>query len=462
MRNTGSSRETRGTKAILDAAGRLNAVQLLAGMSGYTTGHEERDEGYLKLGQAGYEDRSLLRSALSTRLFVSEGESNFAPGHRHIAEYLAARHLADLVAGGLPPKRVISLMTGIDSAVVTELRGLSAWLAALSPGARRSLIDGDPIGVCLYGDIHDFTPREKRELLTSLKKRTTSLYVSLPSEAAKSLTSPDMAPAILEMLEDATSTEEHKEITFFLLDALGKGLPSQEFSDALFNIVLDSERGSDIQRYALRAFLHNSEGETVRTEKLTDLLARIRSGSLLDPDRRLQDIALSELYPHELQPSEIWDYLPEIGRLGSPMPSLGFWRRQLTEDLSPKQVGILIEGLIERMPTVLDVIERQHLSEVPLRVLERALEMLGDSVETTTLYEWLGIAERMRWRVHEGEASLAIIGDWLAKRPDVQKCLCVRRFIQEFRTRRCLDLGLGRQGSPVRYRISSRLWTLVS
>ena len=411
------------TEAILDAAGRLNAVQLLAGMSGYTTGHEERNEGYLKLEQTGYEDRSLLRSALSTRLFVSEGESHFAPGHRHIAEYLAARHLAALIARGLPPKRVISLMTGVDGVVVTELRGLSAWLAALSPGARRSLIDGDPIGVCLYGDIHDFTPSEKRELLTSLKKRTTSLYVSLPSEAARSLTSADMAPAILEMLEDATSTEEHKEITFFLLDALSKGLPSQEFSEALFSIVLDSERGPGIQQYALKAFLHNSEDVAVRTEKLTELLARIRSGSLSDPDRGLQDVTLTELYPDVLRPSGIWDYLPEIGRLGSPMPSLDFWRRQLTEDLSPKQVGILIEGLVERMPNILDVIERQHLSEVPLRVLEQALQKLGDSIDTTTLYDWLAIAERVRWRVYEGEKSLATIRDWLAKRPDVQKCL---------------------------------------
>ena len=75
------------------------------------------------------------------------------------------------------------------------------------------------------------------------------------------------------------------------------------------------------------------------------------------------------------------------------------------------------------MPTILDVMERQHLSEVPLRVLQQALEMFGDSVDITTLYEWLGIAERMRWRVYEGEASLAMIRAWLTKRPDVQKRL---------------------------------------
>jgi len=195
------------------------------------------------------------------------------------------------------------------------------------------------------------------------------------------------------------------------------------FSDALFSIVLDGERGSRTQQYALRAFLHNSEGGAVRTEKLTELLNRIRSGSLSDPDRALQDIALTELYPDVLQPAEIWDHLPDIGRLGSPMPYLGFWRRQLTEDLSPEQVCILIEGLIRRMPAVLDVMERQHLSEVPLRVLQQALKMFGDSVDTATLYEWMGIAERMRWSVYEGEASLAMIRAWLTKRPDVQKCL---------------------------------------
>ena len=411
------------SEAVLDAAGHLNAVQLLAGMSGYTTGHEVRDESYLKLGQAGYEDRPLLRSAISTRLFASEGQNHFAPRHRHIAEYLAARHLAALIAGGLPPKRVVSLMTGVDGVVVTELRGLSAWLAALSPRARSSLIDGDPIGVCLYGDIRDFTPREKRELLTSLKKRTASLNVSLPPDAAKSLTSTEMTPAILEVLDETTRTEEHEAITLFLLDALSKGLPSQEFTDALFSVVLDDERDSDVQRYALRAFLHNSVAGEVRTERLTELLAGIRSGSLLDPDRRLQDIALTELYPDVLLPAEIWDHLPEAGRLRPPMPSLRFWRDQLTKGLSPEQVKILIEGVLERMPTILDVIERQHLSEVPLRVLVQGLETLGDSVDTTTLYEWLGVAARMRRRVYEGEESLAIIRAWLAKRPDVQKCL---------------------------------------
>ena len=411
------------TGELLGAAGRLCAVQLLAGASGYMAGHAKPDEGYLKLDQAECEDRSLLRSPLSTRLFSSAGKSLFAPAHRHIAEFLAARYLAGVIADGLPAKRVISLMAGGDGIVVTELRGLSAWLAANCPVARRPLIDGDPIGVCLYGDIHDFSPNEKRQLLDSLKRRTASLNVDLPSGAARSLTSSDMVPAILEALEDATRTEEHDKTTLFLLDILKQGLPSQEFSGVLFNIVLDSRRGSDIQRGALRAFLHNSEDLPERTEKLRKLLACIRSGSLRDPDRWILDVVLTELYPHVLSPSEVWDYLPEIGGLGSPMQYLGFWHRHLTVNVSPEQVGALIRGLTDRMPTILDVMDRQHMSEVPLRVLQQALCMRGDSVSTTVLYEWLDLAKRTRWRVHEGEPSLNTIRAWLEKRPAVQKCL---------------------------------------
>ena len=48
-----------------------------------------------------------------------------------------------------------------DGRVVTELRGLSAWLAAYPGEARRLLIDADPVGVGLYGDIGEFPKDDK-------------------------------------------------------------------------------------------------------------------------------------------------------------------------------------------------------------------------------------------------------------------------------------------------------------
>ena len=99
------------------------------------------------------------------------GESNnrFTPVHRHIAEFLGARHLAGVINRGLPARRVLALITGEDESVVTELRGLSAWLAAQCKNARADLIERDPTGVGLYGDSRGFSLDEKRALLRALK-----------------------------------------------------------------------------------------------------------------------------------------------------------------------------------------------------------------------------------------------------------------------------------------------------
>ena len=65
----------------------------------------------------------------------------------------------------LPLGRLLALMTGEDGGVVSELRGLSAWLAAHCLEARRELIERDPEGVAAYGDAGVFYQEEKRRLL---------------------------------------------------------------------------------------------------------------------------------------------------------------------------------------------------------------------------------------------------------------------------------------------------------
>ena len=85
-----------------------------------------------------YKRPDRLRAALSTMLFkaVRAGGGQFDPIHRHIAEFLAARHIAGLIGEVLPVSRVLALITGDDGIVVTEQRGLSAWLAAHCKKAR--------------------------------------------------------------------------------------------------------------------------------------------------------------------------------------------------------------------------------------------------------------------------------------------------------------------------------------
>ena len=128
---------------LLNAAGRLCAIQLLAGAAGYAGPDGEPDRDYLGLGQVPEDGPETLRHALGSRLF--SGEDRRVPVHRQVAEFLAARYLAGLIDGDhLPAGRVLALMTGGDGGIVSELRGLSAWLAAHSKTSRTEIVAARP------------------------------------------------------------------------------------------------------------------------------------------------------------------------------------------------------------------------------------------------------------------------------------------------------------------------------
>ena len=121
---------------LLDAAGRLCAVLLISGATGYALGYGQANAEFLDISQCEYEAHQLLRSALATRLFTARAEGCFAPVHRHIAEFVGAKHLARVIREGLPASRIIALLTGYDGGVLSNLRAVAAWLAALSEDAQ--------------------------------------------------------------------------------------------------------------------------------------------------------------------------------------------------------------------------------------------------------------------------------------------------------------------------------------
>ena len=214
---------------LLDAAGHLCAVQLISGVAGFTL-RGQTDEDYPAPDQCDYDRREVLRSALVTRLFKSESNNRFAPFHRHIAEFLSARHLAQIIERDLPARRVIALIVGEDGTVVTEMRGLSAWLAAHSKDARADLIERDPIGVGLYGDIREFSTDEKRALLKALNREGVRLRFRVEdgcgfwcARHARHGTRAIKDP------EQQQSRPEHQMFTDFVLRVLRRWPPAESF-----------------------------------------------------------------------------------------------------------------------------------------------------------------------------------------------------------------------------------------
>ena len=204
------------------------------------------------------------------------------------------------------------MMTGYDGVIVTELRGLSAWLAAQSPIARGHLIARDPIGVGLYGDIGQFSAGEKRALLACLRDQAPRLgRASRTAAAFKALATPEMEAAFREILTDSSRAREQQVFVYFLLNVLARGAPLPGLSDILLGIARDETRPTDLSTRALDAFIHNCPGSAERTLRLQELLADVHRQRIPDPDGELLGTLLTRLYPDELRPSAVWDYLSE-------------------------------------------------------------------------------------------------------------------------------------------------------
>ena len=425
---------------LLDAAGRLCAVQLISGAAGWTL-HGEGNEAYPAPDRCDYDRREMLRPALATKLFKGVSNTRLAPVHRHIAEFLAGRHIAGVIAAGLPHRRAISMITGKDGIVVTEMRELSAWLAAHSQDVRLESIEQDPVGVGLYGNIPEFSLEEKHALLAALNREASRPGSSVWMWAAtfRAFATSDMEPEFRKILTSASREKEHQRFVHLVLLVLTEGECLPGFSELLLEIVRDDTRWPRVNYAALETFIHSNPDSADKANKLKTLLADIQSGNVSDPDKRLLAILLNHLYPRYLSPSEVWDYLSgeeddEEGEWGpqdytfaarnakSIGEDIGFWLTGLLQESSDEQVAELLDNLKERLPRLRPVLDARLLHDSPLQLLVRGLEAHGDELDTKRLYDWLdvGLAEH-GGLLGSGQEALSKVRLWLEQRPEVQK-----------------------------------------
>lgn len=407
----------------LGAAGHLCAVQLISGTAGFSLIHNESNADYLAYDACGYESPDLLRQDLSSRLFKGAGVGHFVPVHRHIAEFLAGRHLAKLIDEGLSTRRVLSLMTGEDGVVVTELRGLSAWLAAHCRKALGALIKSDPIGVGLYGDIRGFSTDDKRKLIMALSRQIARLgYSARFATAFGPLASPEMESTFRGVLAESRRDRDHQLVVEVLLSVLQGGTPLPRLAQILLDIVRDETWWPKVTRPALDAFIHASEESPNRTSELRQLLADIRVGRVTDPDNELLGTLLTHLYPREIRPSEVWDYLGEQGDASLTGRYRVFWDPGLLKRSSDGEVAELLDHLKSRLPGLRSALESRLLDELPTKLLARGLWAHGDEIKTARLYNWLSAgAFRGRQGPRFANESIGQVRSWLERRPEIQK-----------------------------------------
>ena len=439
---------------LLDAAGRLCAVQLLTGSAGYTLPGTESDHEYPSLEQISGKDQEILRHVLSTKLFETPSEGNRTPVHRHIAEFLGSWHLAGLIENGMPVGRILALMTGDDGGVMSEMRGLSAWLATHSKTSRMEIIEHDPIGTILYGDAREFSVDEKRRLIHGLyreSQRNLWFFDSLEGMDSRfgDLATPDMEEVFREALTSPTRNETHQGLVVVLVEALRYGTNISELTNVVLGVVRDDSWWPRIRYRTLDMILQQDKNNEQAEATLMTLLEDIDSGSVPDPNDELLGRLLNGLYPSRLSPSEILRYL----RLPKRRDLLGtyklFWKGKVSRNSTNTQRAELLDILVEQSDELLEKIRedptdtRNLLYHLPSNLLGRFLNAAQEEIAPDRLFSWLGIAA---WNYHERRVppdDAEGIRAWLSQHPETQKAMiaaCVEDCRGKQRFTVCVDM----------------------
>ena len=439
-------------EVVLDAAGHLCALLLLCGLEGYELASAGLAVDSGVNGLPPLDDvadtslapsRELLKAALATNLFRPEGETGRVPSHRLIAEFLAGRYLAKLIAEGLPARRVVALMTGpSDGRVVTALRGLSAWLAAHPGEARRQLIDADPVGVGLYGDIGGFTHHDRERLVRSLVEFAAQGplfghawqddralgYGDDTARAFRSLASADLLKSIRSVLRTPVSRPHRDRAAAFMLAVTSEAEESEKASliplvPDLATIMRDLDRPPRVTARAVDAYIHIAPPDEQSAQVLVEQLEAIRDGVTPDPDEGMRVTLLKHLYPTVIGAAEVW-------RCGLPRPGhnvigslSSFWHLHVLRTYSDESIAELLDALSEDAQHLVPALARSYLDDLPVQLLARGLGAFGDSLRADRLFGWLDVAgntHRVRRRYEDDDR---FVRGWLEARPHVQKAV---------------------------------------
>ncbi|MBW8072209.1 MAG: hypothetical protein GJU77_00735 [Ferrovum sp.] len=384
-------------ESLLDAAGYMCAIQLLSGIAGYSLDEESADAQHCCWKEL-KEHSLLLLTVLKTNLFQSDGEELRIPVHRSVAEFLGARYIASRIESkGLPFGRVLALMTGEDGGIVADLRGLGAWLSVhCRSGGRHALIERDPVGVVLYGDVRNFPARDKLQVIEAWKReaRRYPWFVSERWSSSSSnvaigaLCTRDMETTLREILTSSSREEAEQALLDSVLDAICYGERMPSLADTLEGIVRDGSYWPTVRNSAVTALVHVVPDDPSRRLKLA---LDIRAGLVEDIENDLLGMLLSHLYPGTISALEIFNYLhPGKSEHHTGSYSM-FWRYGLPKATEKGDLPLLLDKLAEIRPTLQNILEERWTNRMAGELLVRGLEEHGDNITVERLYLWLGV-----------------------------------------------------------------------
>ena len=444
------------SQTLLDAAGRLCTLQMLADLKGFSQPGADPIYECPALVEIPNPAQEVILAASHSRLFETiEGRTQ--PVHQHIAEFLAAKHIAVQVSAGLPKGRILSLATGEDGGFVARFRGLAAWLASIDPEFRVEAIERDPIGLVSYGDVRGFSQQEKLNLIESLERLAGrdpwTLAFSAEDARWGDLATPDMQQKIFEVLRDPSRTPSSQAVVKALLEGIGQSADFRPFVPALIEVIRDAGRMIGVRRSALQAFTKQNL-DVLEIRELETLLEDLFSGVVPDPEDSLLGQLLMLLYPRYLPPGKVVRYLRDPKRPSHSPYFIFFWRTSILEESSPEQIAELLDALLEQRGRG----ERKEslpgdgptlVKQVPRALLAHFLSQ-DDDVEFDRLYAWLDFVGDLSLPPSRDSEKIA---HWLSDHP--AHCQAIRdrvnrREEQPYLETHRLTFGAAHKARPAR------------
>lgn len=473
--------------AILTAAGKLSALMLIAGKGGWTATDSD-DPDILSLNEVEGGNRGDLLAALESRLF--SGIPTFrTPTHRLLAEFLGARYLNERIRArdGVTVRRTLSLLMGHDAIPLPDLRGLSAWLAAVNPQARPTLIRADPVGVAFDGDTSDFGWKERKELFENLEN-SSELGIVWPSVVSLvALGGGQGKSAIWELTGSSVRSDARQRLVRLLLSGFSRildgaraegivvsGPQSDSHGVELLEIVRDATWWSDVRCKALVALNQVLSDSPIRGTTLRGLVKDIKNERLPDEENKLLGTLLNLMYPRDLPPAEVWGHLEVLPYRHRFDAYQEFWTCLLDRS-SDEQIRELLDSLCDCASDVIPRLASHLLDEIVLKLLARGLDLFGDRLGIPEIYRWFDLVEvdlvgsRLvpahgggRQPVGSHAEAESAIGSWLRSRQRIQYGL-IELGLRERQSeigRRALDMTVGRKFLGEEVPAGFRQWCL--
>lgn len=410
---------------LLDTAGYLCAIQLLSGSAGFALDDSAISEQHIDLTSLANPGNLPLTEALKTKLFQGDDDNRRVPIHRSVAENLGARYIAKLIENhSLPIGRVIALVTGDDGGIVTDLRGLSAWLSVHCITGRTRLIESDPLGVVLYGDVKHFPPEDKKHILNNMHSEAMRYtwfrsddWSSFPLGALGTM---DMEQTFREILDASSRDDADQALMDCVLDAMLYGERMPTLVGALNVIARDASYWSELRVNALRALIHITSNDY---SYALSILEDVRTGVIEDREDELLGILLSKLYPAIISVDKILNYLHPRKARNLLAGYFMFWTHELPAATPTAGLPTLLDQLVLNRETLEPLLREQQLNGMVGELLVHGLEAHGDVVTDERLYAWLGVGLDKYAHSHLELADAKNIAQWFEDHPDRYKAI---------------------------------------